>query len=141
VFKLDDNWRPLEYIENDYEDKGDIVLDHATGLMWEKSGSSDMFFSSETQEYIQALNKNGFAGYKDWRLPTMVELISLLEPEKQTNDLFIDTIFDEKQRWCWSSDNRSSGRAFGVYFDSGIAYWLFVSSFVRAVRSFPDNDG
>ena len=89
VFKLDDNWRPLEYKENDYEDKGDIVLDHATGLMWEKSGSSDEFFVSETQEYIQALNKNGFAGYKDWRLPTIDELISLLEPEKQSNNLFI----------------------------------------------------
>ncbi|MCP4285817.1 MAG: hypothetical protein GY792_15380, partial [Gammaproteobacteria bacterium] len=30
---------PRTYIENDYEDRGEVVVDHATGLMWQKSGS------------------------------------------------------------------------------------------------------
>jgi chromosome segregation ATPase len=32
VFRLDENQRPRKYTENDYEDLGDVITDHATGL-------------------------------------------------------------------------------------------------------------
>ncbi|MCB9501891.1 MAG: DUF1566 domain-containing protein [Deferribacteres bacterium] len=33
--------------------------------------------------YIDSLNKANFAGYSDWRLPTLEEAMTLMEPEKK----------------------------------------------------------
>jgi tetratricopeptide (TPR) repeat protein len=136
VFKLNENWRPLEYIENDFEDRGETVMDHATGLLWQKSGSSKWLTYEEAQAYVQKLNQEQFAGHNDWRLPTIDELTSLLEPERQSNGLYINPIFDSKQWWCWSSDRRSPGGAWNVYFDFGSVHWSYLRlSYVRVVRS------
>ena len=136
MFKVDDNRRPREYIRNDFEDRGDVVLDQATGLMWQKSGSDGELEYEDARAYIQQLNRQRFAGYDDWRLPTIEELMSLLEPEKQSNGLYISPIFDTEQSWCWSADRDSSGLAWGVLFVSGNLDWLILHStnYVRAVR-------
>ncbi|MCP4403253.1 MAG: DUF1566 domain-containing protein [bacterium] len=136
VFKLDQNQRPLEYIQNDYEDRGELVFDRATGLMWQKSGSEPENYAN-AEKYVQDLNVKRFAGHKDWRLPTIPELMSLLEPEKQSNDLYINPIFDKRQWFCWSCDKRSSGSAWYVDFDGGYVYWYYVKNdyYVRVVRS------
>ncbi|MCP4368274.1 MAG: DUF1566 domain-containing protein [Deltaproteobacteria bacterium] len=133
---------PRTYIENDYEDRGEVVVDHATGLMWQKSGSDRLTYKKAIN-YVAGLNRRKFAGYADWRLPTIPELMSLLEPEKLSNAQYINPIFDRKQRWCWSADKRhkkgegSSGSAWDVYFDYGIVYWLNLNLvvYVRVVRS------
>ena len=85
VFGVDNNWRPLTYITHDFEDQGDVVVDHATGLMWQKSGSTAPMSYAQAQAYIAQLNQDWFAGYTDWRLPTMAELLSLVEPQAQAN--------------------------------------------------------
>ncbi len=134
-------WRPLEYIENDFEDRGDVVMDHATGPMWQKSGPGFLNYK-KAQEYVKDLNRRKFAGYENWRLPTIPELISLLEPEKQSNDRCIHPIFDKKQLWCWSVDKRqtkgegSSELTWNVLFNRGRVYWYDVgnSYYVRCVR-------
>ncbi|MBD3305685.1 TIR domain-containing protein, partial [candidate division KSB3 bacterium] len=76
VFQLDGSAgffvgsHPLEYIENDYERQGDVVVDHATGLMWQQSGSDKELTYTQAQQYVKGLNQKKFAGYDDWRLPT-----------------------------------------------------------------------
>ncbi len=151
---------PVEYIQNDFSDNGDgTVTDRATGLMWQKSGSDkilkymnnygkekaymDALTYEEAKAYIDKLNSRNFAGHNDWRLPTFDELKSLLTQEKQSNGLFnfnglyINPIFDKKQNWCWTSDNRASGGAWLVYFDRGGVGWgdSVLGYSVRAVRS------
>lgn len=136
VFKLDEDRRPRKYIENDYEDLGDVIIDHATGLMWEKSGSDEQLTYQQAQAYVEKLNHERFGGYENWRLPTVDELISLLEPEKQSNGLYINPIFDATQQWCWSADKHSSGAAWIVYFNLGNVDWNTISLYyVRCVRS------
>lgn len=137
VFELHDNRQPLEYIRNDYEDKGEIVLDHATGLIWQKAGSPNFMNYQDAQKYVKKLNRERFAGYDDWRLPTIPELMSLLEPKKQSNGLYIDPIFNENQRWCWSCDKRSSESAWGAIFYNGIVDWYNVDDgyYVRVVHA------
>ncbi|MCP4108877.1 MAG: DUF1566 domain-containing protein, partial [Desulfobacteraceae bacterium] len=136
--------RPVEYINNDYEDNGDdTVTDYATGLMWQKSGSDKQLQYKYAEVYIDELNRKQFAGHDDWRLPTIDELLSLMEPEKKSNDLFIDPIFDKKQWWCWSSDrvkesgkkSKSSSVAWVVGFSIGNVYLNDLSSndYVRGV--------
>ena len=57
----------------------------------------------EATNYISQLNKERFAGYNDWRLPTLEEAITLLKPTKTNNGMFIDPLFEDKINWIWTS--------------------------------------
>ncbi len=135
-------WRPIQYTDNRYEDdRGNVVFDRATGLMWQKSGS-DWLTYEQAQKYIEELNRQTFAGHDNWRLPTIPELMSLLEPEKSSNGLYINSIFDKTQRYCWSADKRlteggSPSAAWDVTFNDGRVYLNPPGNryYVRAVRS------
>ncbi len=91
---------------NDFEKQRDdkVVFDHATGLMWQQSGSPKLMSFSDTEKYIRDLNNNDFANYADWRLPTLEEAMSLMEPQKH-GDLYINPVFDQLQKWIWQRTN------------------------------------
>ncbi|MDM8515092.1 DUF1566 domain-containing protein [Desulfobacterales bacterium HSG16] len=129
--------RPVEYFKNEYEPKGDIVIDHASSIMWQKAGSENEMNYENAAAYVKQLNEKLFAGYEDWRLPTVDELASLLEAEKQSNGLYIDPIFDAAQRWCWTADKRVGGGAWDVNFNYGYVYWtnLGYNNYVRVCRA------
>jgi len=101
-YDADLNWQGS--FANDFVDNGDgTITDKATGLMWQKSGCSRAKLWKRAQTYVKQLNKGQFAGYSDWRLPTIDELASLVEREK-VNGVHIDPIFYDKQKICWSAD-------------------------------------
>jgi len=134
-FKLNENWRPLEYIQNDFKDNGNgTITDNATGLMWQQSGSPKYMNYDNAKAYIEKLNSKKFAGYSDWRLPTVDELKLLLTPKEMNGDLYINPLFDKTQKWCWTSDTRASGGAWLVYFLYGDVSWRYDNLYVRAVR-------
>ncbi|MDM8515079.1 DUF1566 domain-containing protein [Desulfobacterales bacterium HSG16] len=140
VFKLGNNRKPLDYIQNEFEDLGEIILDHTTGIMWQQSGSKDWITYESAEAYVKKLNQDHFADYDDWRLPTVDELASLLEPEKNSeNDLYIDPIFDCANvfPWYWTSDKRVGGGAWGVDFNLGGVSWstLLNAGYVRVCRA------
>ncbi len=136
LFNLDENLRPLAYIQNDYERKGDVVIDHATGLTWQQAGSETYLTYEETLAYVEEQNAEKYGGFNDWRLPTVEELASLLEPEKQANDLYIHPVFNSKQRWCWTSDQYGSSGAclIGFYYGDVSRDGLDNCYYVRLVR-------
>ncbi len=115
-----------------------VVHDKATGLAWQQSGSDDIMVFGGVNKYIANLNQVKYAGYSDWRLPTLAEAKSLLEPNKnKMNNLFINHIFDSKQAWIWTSDSYSTSRAWVIDFDVGDCDHYDVGgsdNFVRAVR-------
>ncbi|MDR4497137.1 MAG: DUF1566 domain-containing protein [Candidatus Scalindua sp.] len=119
---------------------GKIIYDHATGLMWQQSGSDDKMPYVDTKSYIKALNSLSFAGYRGWRLPTMEESMSLLEPKKNRDMLYIDRVFDKKQEWIWTSDLDITLRGWVVDFyaggciDGGFVILSNSFVYVRAVR-------
>ena len=119
--------------------KGDVVVvDNATGLMWHQSGSDDEMEWDEAKEWVEDLNsEEGYAGYQDWRLPTVDEAVSLLESSEKNGDLYIDPVFSKKQRWIWTGDSKAgSEAAWYVNFGHGSVSWNDFSSFiVRPVRS------
>ena len=138
-FGLDDDRKPKHYIQNDYVDNSDgTITDRATGLMWQQSGSDKSLNYNDARTYIDDLNRSRFAGvgYSDWRLPTIPELMSLLEPTEKNDGLFIDPAFDNNQRYCWSADGLDSGSAWLVSFGRGKVYWSSHGNgnYVRAVR-------
>ena len=111
-----------------------VVIDEATGLMWQQSGSSRYMTYDKLKAYIDQLNRNKFAGFDDWRLPTLEEAMSLIEPEKKGNELYIDPVFDANQQWIWTSDQLRASVAWIVYFIVGLCLDFAISDSVRAVR-------
>ncbi|MDP6584172.1 MAG: DUF1566 domain-containing protein, partial [Anaerolineales bacterium] len=95
------------------------VIDNATGLMWHQNGSDDYISWHGAPAWVRGLNSRGYAGYNDWRLPTLEEAASLLESNKR-NDLYIDPVFSNKQKWIWTGDSEDgSEAAWIVYFHNG----------------------
>ncbi len=126
-------------IQHEYEtriiDDNKVVIDHATGLMWHPAGSREYMKRKEIKKWIRGFNHRGYAGYYDWRVPTVEEAVSLLESSEENGNLYIDTVFNIKQRWIWTGDSCSSGGMWRIYFDDGYVDWGDISYlFVRPVR-------
>jgi hypothetical protein len=104
---------------NNFVDNGDeTVTDRATGLMWEKGGSSSLLRYWKAEKYVSRLNREKFLGYNDWRIPTLEELCSLLEREKNERGQHISPLFKDKQSKCLSADRfwgTDSSAFCGVY--------------------------
>ena len=114
-----------------------LVIDHTTGLTWQQSGSTNYITYTDAEAYIRDLNRQRFAGYNDWRVPTLEEAMSLMEPQEKKGGLYTDPVFDETQRWIWTADQYSGGRAWCVLFrDGGCGHGVIgFNYYVRAVRS------
>jgi tetratricopeptide (TPR) repeat protein len=113
--KNEDGFCGYSTINHDYNlkaIKGDkVVVDNATGLMWHQSGSDDEMVWHEALEWIRKLNKSGYAGCQDWRLPTVEEAASLLEPSKR-NGLCIDPVFSNVQSFIYTGDRNDATRGY-----------------------------
>ncbi len=137
VFDLDELWRPSEYFPNEFEKPTEAVIwDKASGLWWQRSGSKYPLAWEHARKFVADLNKNGFGGYTDWRLPTIDELSSLLSRTPHGEDFCMEPVFDRRQKWLWSSDRRSFNAAWYVNVELGFVGWHDFGGyyFVRAVR-------
>ncbi|MCI0692793.1 DUF1566 domain-containing protein [candidate division KSB1 bacterium] len=128
-------------INHEYEVQlqGKVVIDHTTGLMWQQSGSPETMTYENAKAYVAQLNKDCFAGFGDWRLPTLEEALSLMEPQKNSDGSYINSKFDKTQSWIWTADMYSASAAWVVYFYNGLCYRFVVdiinNGHVRVVRS------
>jgi hypothetical protein len=114
-----------------------VVLDRATGLAWHRRGSDTMTLAA-AEGYVQQLNKERVAGFADWRLPTLEEAMSLMEPTPQ--DLFhLDPVFPRGVNFIWTADRLADGRGLVIYFADGVssAEPAEFNAWVRPVRSTP----
>ncbi len=121
--------------------KGDkVVVDNATGLMWHQSGSDDEKEEGKAKEWVEDLNsEEGYAGYNDWRLPTVDEAASLLESSEKYVGLSIDPVFSNSQSHVWARDRDGTVVGWRVYFANGNERRNYIYSSlrccVRPVRS------
>ncbi len=68
-------WPSPRFIDNN----DGTVTDRLTGLMWEKTSASNHFkWNNAITSRIAALNSSALGGYRDWRLPNIHELYSLV---------------------------------------------------------------
>ena len=142
---VNENGYVKTYVDNRFiaQQDGKVIADEAIGLMWQQSGSKEQLLYEDALSYIERLNREQFAGFSDWRLPTVEELTSLVKPEEKNSDLYIDPIFDTTQSYCWSADlmqikgEDSRESAWVVSFYGGHVRWNFFNynNYVRAVRS------
>lgn len=96
-------------IKHDYHDKGEVIEDRATGLIWQKSGSQDPMWFEDAKNNVHELNNDRFAGYDRWRLPTLEEAASLIERNSHAR-VFIYSGFNSRQHEIWTADTVSNFR-------------------------------
>ncbi len=116
---------------------GDVVIDHTTELMWHQAGSLEYFNYKKANKWLKKINKKSYAGFNDWRLPTLEEASSLLEFGAKSAK-FIHTIFDEKQWGTWTGDRSDKGLVWIVTYVNGTISQVQAgnpATFVRPVRS------
>jgi hypothetical protein len=139
-----------------YEDCGDgTVVDGFTNLMWEQKveggdettcltalhgADSRCSWLEANQEWIDAVNAEGYAGYSDWRVPHAKELLSIVDYSERRPA--IDPIFGPiGSRWrYWAATAHAIEPDWGWYvgFDRGGLGYLtstdVLKEHVRAVR-------
>jgi len=117
---------------------GMVILDNSSGLMWQRDGSLDAMTFPEAQVYIKNLRISNFAGYNDWRLPTLEEVLTLMEPKSPTLlPRHIDPIFGKSPVVLWTGDISDDNKAWVLHLARGECVKLnfdFYGCWVRAVR-------
>ncbi len=114
-----------------------VLIDYATGLMWHQSGSEQYMKYEKVLPWIQELNRLKYAGFSDWRLPTLEEAASLMESQESRDALYIDPLFSKDQNHTWTADMYDKNRAWAVDIFGGDFNPVEIDydSFVRPVRS------
>ena len=113
-------------------DNGDgTVTDLETKLIWKQTDSfqdtSKWNNWFRAQEYIQSLNIEKFAGYSDWRMPTLEEAESLHDENHSIKDMdrmdiFISSAFSPGGGFtCWTSNEMPHATAAIYYYRYGHA--------------------
>lgn len=121
---FDSDLNPRGGFENALVDTGDglTVIDERTGLMWQRAGL-DIASIRTLRGRIDKLNEEGFAGFHDWRLPTMEEALSLQEPEMNAKGLFLNPCFSKEQPFIFVAAKRKPGGYWFVDYKQGRAFW------------------
>ena len=94
-----------------------VVDNNTTGLMWQREDDNTTRTLTDSTTYCANLS---LAGYSDWRLPTVNELVQLTDKQRTypaINALFIDT--DSSFYWSSTTNAHDSNYAWSVRFDSG----------------------
>jgi len=140
--KLDDQGKELSYTATSWA----MVRDNVTGLIWEvKTDDGTIHDRDDTYNwydaqdvFIQALNDVNFGGFSDWRLPTVKELLFIVNSGRYSPAITIDYFPNTQSSYYWSSTSYASyhGYAWRVHFPCGNVNGDYKSTtyYVRAVR-------
>ena len=143
---------PASTPDSQLQDNGNgTITDLKTGLIWKQclegqSGSDCASGGVETFTWQQALQRaqtvnssGGFAGFSDWRLPTIKELSSLVEHQCVDPAINLTRFPNASNHFLWSSSAVAglTYSAWNFYFYDGGANWDFKSNYnqLRLVRS------
>lgn len=125
--------------------KNNTVTDRKTGLLIIQDPTllGEVFKSTmtyaEAEAAITELKKKGYAGHKDWRLPTVEEICGMID-RKKDNPCYDTNIFKGKfDDWYWSIETTAwdKNRAWCVnsYYGNVYSTVKVFRNYVRPVRS------
>lgn len=86
-----------------------VVIDFATGLMWGAASQSALSFA-DAEWFVKQWNYLGYAGHNNWRLPTLEESLSLMEPFVAQRSYLKEGIFPRTYGGVWTSDDCQGAR-------------------------------
>ena len=108
--------------------EGELVRDLLTGLSWPRNASLFEFPMSweEALSAVKKLNREGFLGFSDWRLPNRRELRSLVFLQAKNPVLPPDHPFENVfHGWYWTSTTAAINPryAWNVHFGGGRMFY------------------
>ena len=104
--------------ENRFEVWGETVLDNLTGLQWTQDANIAGFPVSwqEALAQIHLLNRDGYGGFADWRLPDRRKLRSLMSYQARKPSLPVGHPFHNVfLGWYWTSTSAAIHPAYAWY--------------------------
>jgi hypothetical protein len=121
---VDQERNPQGRFDNLLVDNGDglTVTDYRTGLVWQRAGL-DIMSHRAMRRQIEDVNRHLFAGSSAWRLPTVAEALSLLEPQRNRQGLFIHPCFSSEQPFVFVDAVRKPGGYWFMDFKQGRVFW------------------
>jgi hypothetical protein len=130
---------PNGRFENDLRGTMDdrVVIDERTSLMWQRGGI-DITSIRSLEKEIKRLNEQKFAGYSDWRLPTLEEAMSLMEPVANAKGVHLHACFSKDQPFIFVAAQRRPGGHWFVDYKHGRAFYssgTIPGGFGRLVRT------
>lgn len=108
--------------EHDYEVLGqgeeETVHDRVTGLDWQRNIDAASFSWSAASSFCE---QSSYAGFSDWRLPTRLELVSLLDLSRTNPALALEAFPSGPSAWFWTASTNAAdeAKAWYVYFYFG----------------------
>lgn len=127
------------------DDQREVVKDDIYKLMWQDGEDIYQGTYDEAVKYCENLN---FAGFEDWRPPTLNELLSITDDTRLNpaiNKAFKNIAYkmndkgEKSYGWYWSSTKIADDLfdTWVVDFAFGSGYWsdLSICQFVRCVRN------
>lgn len=115
---------PAGSFPNYLVDNGDgrTVSDLVTEVMWQRGGC-DLTSIRNMHATIKKLNEQRFAGYDDWRLPTVEEALSIMTPERNDKGLHLHPCFSMAQPFIFLAAQRRPGGYWFADFKQGVIFW------------------
>jgi hypothetical protein len=114
-----------------------LIIDARTSLMWQRDGI-DITSIRRMNQHINELNSSNFAGFNDWRLPTLEEALSLMESTVNPKGTHLHPCFSKEQPFIFVAAKRQPGGYWFVDYKQGRAFWssgTIPGGFGRLVRT------
>ncbi|MBI4512225.1 MAG: DUF1566 domain-containing protein [Deltaproteobacteria bacterium] len=113
----------------------DPVKDNVTGLRWQRQAPDGLFTWDEAKSYCAGVEAGGLSG---WRLPTRIELVTLLDPSNSDNRIDTEAFPRSPHEDFWSSSScvGFAGQAWYVNFSHGGVVYAEITAKkrIRCVR-------
>lgn len=100
-----------------------VLEDAANGLEWLMDAPPLPMSWQEAGELVASLNREFGGEEAAWRVPTVEELLTLLQPRFRPEDLCLPPILGGQRRRLWSSDERTCSAAWLVDAENGAVLW------------------
>ena len=136
TYQVGITWPASRFTVND-----DTIVDNLTGLMWEKSQSTESFTWADVFTRVSAVNTAELGGYNDWRVPNRKELMSLVHygidnPLGWLGLQGFANLQHIKPYWTSTTQTNSADNAWGINMGQGSmgVYAKTITHYVLLVR-------